>query len=107
MNMNKVHVKKGDTVAVLSGNDKGKKGKVLRVDHKKGRVVVENLNMVKKHMRPTQENPQGGIVSIPAPMHSSKVMVVCPSCGQPSRVKREVRDDAKVRICKKCEKVID
>lgn len=107
MNTHKVHVKKGDTVTVISGNEKGKKGKVLRVDYKKGHVVVENLNMVKKHLRPTQTNPQGGVTSIPASMSSSKVMLVCPNCGKPTRVQREIRDDSKVRICKKCKKAID
>ncbi|HOA90471.1 MAG: 50S ribosomal protein L24 [Bacillota bacterium] len=107
MNMQKIHVKKGDTVVVLSGNDKGKSGKVLRVDHKKGRVVVENLNLVKKHQRPDRENPKGGIIEIPAPMNSSKVMVVCPNCGQATRIKKELQGDKKVRICKKCDKAID
>lgn len=83
MNMQKIHVKKGDTVVVLSGNDKGKSGKVLRVDHKKGRVVVENLNLVKKHQRPDRENPKGGIIEIPAPMNSSKVMLSAPTVVRP------------------------
>jgi large subunit ribosomal protein L24 len=107
MNMNKIHVKKGDTVTIISGDDKGKKGKVLRVDDKKGRVVVEGLNMMKKHLRPNRDNPQGGIVQIPAPMKSSKVMIVCPSCGKPTRIAREKRNDGKVRVCKQCNKVID
>ena len=105
--MKKIHVKKGDTVTVISGNEKGKKGKVLRVDHKQGRVVVENLNMVKKHMRPSQSNPQGGVISVPAPMHSSNVMIICPSCGRPTRIKKELRDGTKIRVCKKCQKAID
>lgn len=107
MNMKKTHIRKGDTVAILSGNDKGKKGKVLRVDHKEGRVVVENLNLVKKHLRPDRDNPKGGIIDIPAAIDSSKVMVVCPNCGQATRINREVRNDSKVRICKKCNKAID
>ena len=103
---NSMHVKKGDTVKVISGKDRGKTGKVLRSVPEKSRVVVEKVNMAKKAMRPTQVNPQGGISTIEAPIHVSNVMLVCPSCGEATRVARR-RDEGKlVRVCKKCGKDI-
>lgn len=103
-----LHVKKGDTVKVLAGKDAGKEGKVLRTIPEKERVVVEKLNMIKKAMRPTQANPQGGINTIEAPMNASNVMLVCPKCNKPTRASRR-RDDAgkKIRVCKKCGADID
>ena len=84
--MNSMNIKKGDTVRVLSGKDKGKEGQVVRSLPSKQRVVVEKVNMVKKAMRPTQQNPQGGIMSVEAPIYVSNVMVICPECKQPTRV---------------------
>ena len=78
--MTKMNIKKGDRVKVLSGKDKGKEGVVLRSIPQKERVVVEKVNMIKKAMRPTQQNPQGGISTMEAPIHVSNVMLVCPSC---------------------------
>lgn len=103
-----LHVKKGDTVKVLAGKDAGKEGKVLRTIPSKERVVVEKVNMMKKAMRPTQANPQGGINTIEAPLHASNVMLVCPKCNKPTRAARR-RDDngKKIRICKKCGADID
>lgn len=103
---NSMHVKKGDTVKVLSGKDKGKQGKVLRSVPEKQRVVVEKVNMAKKALRPTQQNPQGGITTIEAPIHVSNVMLVCPSCGEATRVARRREDGKLVRVCKKCGKDI-
>ena len=104
----KVHVKKGDLVMVIKGKDAGKKGKVLRVIPKEGRVVVEGVNIVKKHTRPTPKMPQGGIIEKEAPMSSSKVMLFCTKCNRPTRVgKRFLADGKKVRYCKKCGEVID
>ena len=106
--MNSMNIKKGDTVRVLSGKDKGKEGQVVRSLPSKQRVVVEKVNMVKKAMRPTQQNPQGGIMSVEAPIHVSNVMVVCPECKQPTRVSHRVNGAGKkVRVCKKCGKDID
>ena len=106
--MNSMNVKKGDTVRVLSGKDKGKEGVILRALPTKQRVVVEKVNMVKKAMRPTQQNPQGGIMSIEAAIHVSNVMVVCPECKQPTRTGKRVNEAGKkVRVCKKCGKDID
>lgn len=104
--MNSMNIKKGDTVRVLSGKDKGKEGQVVRSLPSKQRVVVEKVNMVKKAMRPTQANPQGGISTVEAPIHVSNVMLVCPSCGEATRVARRREDGKLVRVCKKCGKDI-
>ena len=93
--MNSMHVKKGDKVRVLSGKDKGKEGVILRALPQKQRVVVEKVNIAKKAMRPTQQNPQGGIASIEAPIHVSNVMLVCPACKQPSRVSKRINEQGK------------
>ena len=104
---NKMSIRRGDTVKVLTGKDKGKQGKVLRSIPEKSRVVVEKVNMVKKAMRPTQQNPQGGIMTIEAPIHVSNVMLVCPECGQATRIAKRFTDEGKkVRVCKKCGKDI-
>ena len=101
--MAKLSVKKGDRVEVIAGKDKGKRGKVLRVIPDKARVVVEKVHMIKRHTKPTQKNPQGGIIEREAPIHASNVMVVCPSCNQPTRVGRRVAEDgSKVRVCRRC-----
>lgn len=105
----KVHVRKGDLVKVIAGNERGKTGRVLRVIPKENRVVVEGLNIRKKHAKPTPSNPQGGIIEIPAPIHASNVQLVCPHCDRAVRVRRERSADGKnvTRICKKCGKSID
>lgn len=96
-------IKKGDTVVIIAGKDRGKRGKVLRVVPKTGKVIVEGLNIVKKHQRPTQEAPQGGVVETSAPIDRSNVQVVCGSCRKPTRVGVKVADDGeRTRICKKC-----
>lgn len=106
--MAKMNIKKNDKVKVLAGKDKGKEGVVLRAYPEKQRVVVEKVNVVKKSLRPTQQNPQGGIMSKEAPIHISNVALVCPSCKQPTRMslKRD-EDGKKIRYCKKCSKAID
>ncbi|HHW06092.1 MAG TPA: 50S ribosomal protein L24 [Clostridia bacterium] len=104
----KVHVKKGDTVVVITGKDAGHKGKVLAVFPKNQRVVVEKANIVKRHTRPTRTMPQGGIIEKEAPIHSSNVMLVCPKCDKATRIgKKVLADGSKVRTCKKCGEVID
>ena len=105
--MNSMNIKKGDTVRVLSGKDKGKEGQVVRSLPSKQRVVVEKVNMVKKAMRPTQQNPQGGIMSVEAPIHVSNVMLICPSCKEATRVNIKREDGKKVRVCKHCGADID
>ena len=101
--MNKVHVKKGDTVVVLSGKDKGKQGKVLEVSPKEQKVIVEGISMATKHVKPRQAGQPGGILQVEAPMHACKVMLVCPKCGKPTRLAHKVlADGSKTRLCKKC-----
>lgn len=105
---NKVHIKKGDTVLVIAGKDAGKKGKVLKVIPDKQKVVVEGVNRVKKHQRPTRALPQGGILRIEAPLHASNVMFVCDKCSRPTRLGHKVlANGEKVRFCKKCGEVLD
>lgn len=103
-----MNVKKGDRVKVIAGKDKGKEGEIIRAIPSKGRVVVEKVNMIKKAMRPTQQNPQGGISTMEAPINVSNVMLVCPSCKAATRVGHRVNDEGrKVRTCKKCGKDIN
>ncbi|GGA88212.1 50S ribosomal protein L24 [Ornithinibacillus halotolerans] len=102
-----MHVKKGDKVIVISGKDRGKTGTILEAYPKKDRVLVEGVNMIKKHAKPSQENPQGGILNQEAPIHVSNVMPVDPKSGQPTRVGYEVRDGKKVRIAKKSGEALD
>jgi large subunit ribosomal protein L24 len=104
----KIHVKKGDLVQVISGKDSGKKGKVLNVNTQKSRVVVEGLNIVKRHTRPTQANPQGGILEMEAAIASSNVMIYCEKCKEPVRInKKFLSDGKKVRICNRCGEQFD
>ncbi len=103
-----MNVKKGDTVKVIAGKDKGKEGKVIRTAPSKGRVVVEKVNVVKKAMRPSQANPQGGISSMEAAIDVSNVMLVCPACKAATRVGHRIDEAGKKhRVCKKCGKDID
>ncbi len=103
-----MRVRKNDQVLVLSGNYKGKQGKVLKVFPDDKKVIVEGVNFIKRHTRPSQQNPQGGIIEKEAPINASKVMVVCSKCNTPSRMgSKEVRDESRnkttrVRVCKKC-----
>lgn len=103
-----MHVRKGDTVVVVAGKEKGKRGRVLRLLTKKSRVVVDRLNMVKRHTRPTQQGGKGGIIEKEGSLPLSNVMLWCPKCGQGRRHKNEVRaDQAKRRLCVKCESVFE
>ena len=99
-------IKKGDTVQVLSGNDKGKKGEVLEVIPKDSKVVVKGVNVRKKHIKPRKQGDEGGIISVECAINSSKVNVVCPKCGKSTRVEYKIENDKKVRICKKCGAII-
>jgi large subunit ribosomal protein L24 len=108
MERNKCHLKTDDKVKVLTGKDKGKVGKVLKVLRKKERVLVENINTVKRHTRPSAQNRQGGIIESEAPIHWSNVQLMCNKCIAPVRIKMQRLDDGKkVRICRKCNEVID
>jgi len=100
-------IKKGDNVVVIAGNYKGKKGKVLKVFPKEKRALVEGVNIIKKHSRPSQQNPQGGILEKEAPVHISNLMIIGPD-GKPTRVGKKVLEDGKsVRICKRTGEMID
>lgn len=100
---NKVHVKTGDTVVVLSGKDKGKKGQVMAVSPKEGKVIVEKVNMVSKHVKPKKMGEPGGIIKAEGAMYASKVQIICPRCKKPTRVGHKVNEDgSKDRICRKC-----
>ncbi len=104
----RIRIKKEDKVKIMAGKDKGKIGKVIRVDKKKNRLLVEKANMIKRHVKPSEKNPQGGIVEGEGPIHWSNVMVICSSCVKPARIKMEVQDNGeKVRICAKCNENID
>lgn len=99
--MSKMHVKTGDTVIVLSGKDRGRKGKVLAVSPKEGKVIVEKINMVTKHVKPRRMGETGGIVKAEGAMYACKVQVVCPHCGKPTRVGHRVNPDgSRDRVCK-------
>jgi len=103
-----VHVRKGDTVAVITGRERGKRGKVLRVSPEKGRVLVEHVNMVKKHQRPTQKLRQGGIIEREGAMALSNVLLVCSRCDKASRTGiKLLADGRKVRMCKRCRESVD
>lgn len=100
-------IRKDDTVYVITGKDKGKTGKVLRVLPKKGRVIVENINFIYKHMRPSQQLQQGGVIQREGPIEITNLMLVCNKCSKPTRVGFTVLEDGrKVRVCKKCSEVI-
>jgi len=108
MASNKLHVKKNDMVMIIAGKDKGKTGKVMRVLADKGRVVVENLNVVKRHSRPTRTNAEGGIVEKEAPLSASNVLLLCGACNKPTRTGIRILDDgSKTRFCKKCNEIVD
>ncbi|MDP3729645.1 MAG: 50S ribosomal protein L24 [bacterium] len=102
-----MHIKKGDNVQIIAGKDKGKQGKVQLVDIKNDRILVQGLNMFKKHQRPKKQGEKGSIVSIARPLHVSNAMIVCQSCKKPARIKMVLKDGGvKVRQCKKCSATI-
>jgi len=102
-------IRKNDNVMVVAGKDRGKRGRVLQVHPDKNRVVVEGVNFIKKHTRPNpQANIKGGIVEREAALHASNVQIVCPECGAPTRIGRQLLGDGrKVRVCRKCDGAVD
>ena len=109
--MNKLHIKKGDTVCLMTGkytdkysDDKGTRrtGKVLEVSPKEGKVIVEGINIVSKHVKPRKRGEEGGIVKVEGPVYACKVQLYCPKCKKPVRVGMKIEDGKKVRVCKKC-----
>ncbi len=101
-----MRIKKGDTVQVLAGNDKGKTGEVLEVIPKDSKVVVKGVNVRKKHIKPRKQGEEGGIIPVECAIDSSKVNVVCPKCGKSTRIEYKIEENKKVRICKKCGAII-
>jgi len=104
--MKKFKLKTGDEVIVIAGKDKGRKGRILKIIKAKDRVIVEGVNIIKKHVKPSTENPQGGIEEKEAPIHVSNVSLVDPKTGKPTRVGYEIKDGKKVRVSKKSKSVI-
>ena len=101
--MKNMSIRKDDTVIVLSGKDKGKKGKVLTVMPKDGKVIVEKVNVISRHQKPRKQGEEGGIIKREAPIYACKVMRVCPKCDKPTRpAHKTLADCKKVRVCKKC-----
>ncbi len=102
-------IRKDDTVKVIAGKERGKTGKVLRVDHKHGRAVIEKLNFIKRHVRSGHPSaPRGGIIEREGPLPLTNLMVVCPKCGEQTRVRYEkIASGARLRICRKCSETID
>lgn len=108
MHRYKTHIKKDDKVKIIAGKDSGKIGKVIKVNRKKQRILIENINIIKRHSRPSAQNRQGGIIESEAPIHLSNVMLMCNKCVKPVRTKVQQLDDGKkVRVCRKCNEQID
>ncbi|MFC1814038.1 50S ribosomal protein L24 [Thermodesulfobacteriota bacterium] len=101
-------IKVDDKVKVIAGKDKGKIGKVIKLNRKKNRVLVENINIVKRHQRPSGQHRQGGIIESEAPIHLSNVMLMCNKCVTPIRIQmKRLEDGKKIRVCRKCNEIID
>jgi large subunit ribosomal protein L24 len=100
-------IKKNDSVSILAGKDRGKKGKVLSVLAKRDKAIVEGINLVKKHMRPTRDNPKGGIIAVEKPIQISNIMLVCPRCNKRTKIgTKKLSDGTKKRVCKKCQEIL-
>ena len=101
-------IKTNDIVVVIAGNERGKKGKVLRVDRNRNRILIQGVNIVKKHQKPTRQMQKGGIIELEKPIHQSNVMLICQKCDKPTRFGTKLlADGKKVRYCKKCSEVMD
>ena len=101
-------IKKNDTVQVITGDEKGKTGRVIAIQKEKNRVLVERLNMIKKHMKPNKNQTQGGIIEKEGPIQRSNVMLVCSKCSKPTRINHNILENGKkIRVCKKCGEVIE
>jgi large subunit ribosomal protein L24 len=95
-------IKKNDNIIVISGKDRGKKGKVIKVFLDAGKILIDGINLIKKHNRPKKSGEKGQIIEIPAPIDASNVKIICPKCGKPSRVEYNLTKAGKFRMCKKC-----
>lgn len=101
-----MRIKKGDTIKIIAGKDKGKSGKIIKLDVEKMTVVIEGLNLFKKHQKPKKQGEKGEMVSVPRPMAASKTMIVCSSCSKATRIGYRFDGETKVRYCKKCQAAI-
>lgn len=99
-------IKKGDTVLIISGKDRGKKGKVLKSFPKESRILVEGVNLIKKHQKPRKSGEKGQIITLPTPIHVSNVKLICSKCGKATRVGYKIEGEKEYRICKKCRQEI-
>ncbi len=99
---NQVHVRKGDKVIVISGDDKGKIGKVIEVSPEEGKIIVEGINLVQRHVKPRRQGEKGGIVEVPAAMYADKVMHYCDTCKKGVRAKAGEKNGKKIKVCAKC-----
>lgn len=102
-----VNVKKNDLVEVITGEEKGRRGRILEVLQEKNKVIIEGVNLVKKHQRTRSQTKPGGIVIIPAPIHISNISLICPKCGKKTKIKRGKVENRRVRICKECGEIIE
>ena len=108
MQKQKCHLKLNDQVEVLTGKDKGRVGKIIKIDRERGRAVVEKLNVIKRHTKPSAMNQQGGIIEKEASMDLSNLMLICPKCAKTVRVgKKTLEDGTRVRVCKKCNESVE
>jgi|UniRef100_A0A7C6EI52 large subunit ribosomal protein L24 len=103
----KFDIKKNDLVEVISGEEKGRRGRVLEIDREKRTAIVEGINLVKKHQRARSQTQPSGIITKPAPVHISNLVLICPKCGKKVKVKREKIEKRRVRICKECGEIIE
>jgi large subunit ribosomal protein L24 len=103
-----LHIKKNDSIVVISGKEKGKRGRVLSVSPSKESLIIEKINMIKRHMKPSRKHAQGGIIEKESSIHMSNVMMICPKCAKPTRIgNTSLQGGKKVRVCKKCREVMD
>lgn len=100
-------LKKGDNVAVMTGRDKGKSGVIEYAFPEVGKVIVKGIHVMKKHLKPSQKNPKGGIIDINKKLDSSNLMLICPNCGKNTRIGYQIADTSKIRICRKCNKSVE
>lgn len=106
-NKPKFHIKKNDLVEVNTGEEKGRRGRVLEIDSEKMTAIVEGINLVKKHQRARSQTQPSGIITKPAPIHISNLVLICPKCGKKTKIKREKVEKKRVRICKECGEILE
>lgn len=103
----KFHIKKDDLVEVITGEEKGRRGRVLGITAEKNQAIVEGINLVKKHQRARSQTKPSGIVTVPGPLHISNLVLICPKCGKKVKIRKDKIENRRVRICKKCGEIIE